>query len=199
MHEGRFMWAIHVVHHSSEHYNLSTALRQPVADVRVYLRALGIACRAGHPARADRAGPGQEPPVQVWIHTDRRSKLGPFEDGFNTASHHRVHHGQHGAIPGPDTTAASSSVWDRLFGTFERAKEDEPVFYGLTKNIDIVQPGVVATHEHADMLRDVAHSNTWSDRFGYVVRGPGWAYARHAEMDADPTQPDPQPATAGVA
>jgi hypothetical protein len=72
--------------------------------------------------------------------------------------------------------------WDRLFGTFER--EDEPVVYGLTKNIDTFNPGRVATHEHVDMLRDVARSESWSDRLSYVVRGPGWSYARHAERDA---------------
>ena len=100
---------------------------------------------------------------------------------LNTPSHHRVHHGSnrqyldrnHGSI---------LIVWDRLFGTFE--PEDEPVVYGLTKNIDTFDPARVATHEHAEMLRDVARSRTWRERLSNVLRGPGWAARRRAELDA---------------
>jgi hypothetical protein len=70
-------------------------------------------------------------------------------------------------------------VWDKLFGTFE--PEGAPVVYGLTKNVDSFNPARVASHEHADILRDVARSTTWRDRLSFVVRGPGWAYRRHAE------------------
>ncbi|HEY1737170.1 MAG TPA: sterol desaturase family protein, partial [Acidimicrobiia bacterium] len=92
--------------------------------------------------------------------------------------HHRVHHGSnreyidrnHGSI---------LILWDKLFGTFER--EEEPVVYGLTKNLNTYSPWRVASNEHVEMLRDVAHSTTWRDRVSFVVRGPGWAYARHAE------------------
>jgi hypothetical protein len=68
-------------------------------------------------------------------------------------------------------------VWDKLFGTFE--PEVEPVVYGLTKNIETFDPVRIATHEHRDILRDVAHSKTWRERLSYVVRGPGWAYEQH--------------------
>ena len=109
---------------------------------------------------------------------------------FNTPSHHRVHHGSnrqyldrnHGSI---------LIVWDQLFGTFE--PEDEPVVYGLTKNINTFNPARIATHEHADMLRDVARSTTWRDRLSFVLRGPGWAYQRHREWAAAAGAP---PATA---
>ena len=93
---------------------------------------------------------------------------------FNTPSHHRVHHGSnrryldrnHGSI---------LIIWDRLFGTFEREDDDEPVVYGLTKNIHTFDPLKVATHEHTAMLRAVARSTTWRDRLGHVLRGPGWS------------------------
>ena len=115
---------------------------------------------------------------QFWIHTDAVRRIGPLEEVLNTPSHHRVHHGSnqqyidrnHGSI---------LIAWDRLFGTFER--EDEPVVYGLTKNIGTFDPVRIITHEYADILRDVAGSATWSDRISYVARGPGWAYQRHAE------------------
>ena len=198
MHEARYLWAIHVVHHSSERYNLSTALRQPVADSLGTFVPYGAMCLAGlNPTVIERAR-GLNLLYQFWIHTDIIPKLGRFEEGFNTASHHRVHHGRnrryidrnHGSI---------LILWDRLFGTFQREEEDEPVVYGLTKNIHTDNPVTIATHEYKDILRDVADSDNWADRLSFVVRGPGWAYARRAEMDADPTQADPQPATAGVA
>lgn len=186
MHESRLMWAIHVVHHSSEHYNLSTALRQPVADSFGIFVPMGILSALGiRPALIEMAR-GVNLIYQFWIHTETVPKLGRFEDIFNTASHHRVHHGSnqkyldrnHGSI---------LIVWDRMFGTFEREDDDDPVVYGLTKNIETYNPVRIATHEHADILRDVARSDTWSDRLGFVLRGPGWAYQRHAERHE--TQP----------
>ena len=181
MHEVRGMWPIHVVHHSSERYNLSTALRQPVADVLGVWVPYGLLARAGiRPALIQQAR-GINLLYQFWIHTDAIRSLGPGEEVLNTPSHHRVHHGSnrryldrnHGSI---------LIVWDRLFGTFQR--EDEPVVYGLTKNIETYDPVRIAGHEYADILRDVAHSTTWRDRLGFVLRGPGWAYARHAERAA---------------
>jgi hypothetical protein len=114
---------------------------------------------------------------QYWINTDTIRTIGPFEEALNTPSHHRVHHGSnrkyidrnHGSI---------LILWDRLFGTFQR--EEDPVVYGLTKNLGTYSPWQVASHEHVEMLRDVAHSTNWRDRVSFVVRGPGWAYARHA-------------------
>jgi sterol desaturase/sphingolipid hydroxylase (fatty acid hydroxylase superfamily) len=175
MHESRYMWAIHVVHHSSERYNLSTALRQPVADAfgtflpYTMLAWLGIRPELIQTAR------GVNLLYQYWIHTDTIGRLGPAERWLNTPSNHRVHHGSnrqyldrnHGSI---------LIVWDRLFGTYE--PEGDPVVYGLTRNIETFDPLRVATHEHADMLRDVSRSTTWHDRLSSVVRGPGWAYAR---------------------
>jgi sterol desaturase/sphingolipid hydroxylase (fatty acid hydroxylase superfamily) len=177
MHESRYMWAIHVVHHSSERYNLSTALRQPVADaVGTFVPYSLLALFGVRPELIEQAR-GINLLYQYWIHTDTIRHLGPFEKLFNTPSHHRVHHGSnqqyidrnHGSI---------LIAWDRLFGTFER--EADPVVYGLTKNLDTFNPGRVAGHEHFEMLRDVARSTTWRERLSYVLRCPGWAYRQHA-------------------
>jgi sterol desaturase/sphingolipid hydroxylase (fatty acid hydroxylase superfamily) len=183
MHETRWLWAIHVVHHSSEHYNLSTALRQPVLDVAGMFVPYGLLSLAGFRPSTIETARGVNLLYQYWIHTETIGKLGPVEEVLNTASHHRVHHGSnrqyldknHGSI---------LIVWDRLFGTFER--EDEPVRYGLTKNIETYDPRTIATHEHVDILRDVAASTTWRDRLGFVFRGPGWAYDRHREGTGAP-------------
>ncbi|MEL7207477.1 MAG: sterol desaturase family protein, partial [Actinomycetota bacterium] len=182
-HEARYLWAIHVVHHSSQRYNLSTALRQPVADSLGTFVPTGALCLAGiRPELVERAR-GLNLIYQFWIHTDVIGRLGWFEKVGNTPSHHRVHHGanrryidrNHGSI---------LIVWDRLFGTFQEEDPDEPVVYGLTKNIGTDDPRVIATHEYRDILRDVADSDNWKDRLSFVVRGPGWAYERRAEMDA---------------
>ena len=177
MHESRYMWAIHVVHHSSERYNLSTALRQPVADALGTFAPYGLLAIFGVRPELIASARGINLLYQYWIHTDTIRRLGPFEHVLNTPSHHRVHHGtnqeyldrNHGSI---------LIIWDRLFGTFER--EEAPVVYGLTKNINTFQPARVISHEHVDMLRDVAESDTWRERLSFVLRGPGWAYRRHA-------------------
>jgi len=190
MHSARYMWAIHVVHHSSERYNLSTALRQPVADAFGTFVPYGLLSLLGVRPEMILSARGLNLIYQYWIHTDGIRSIGPAEEVLNTPSHHRVHHGvnpqyldrNHGGI---------LISWDRMFGTFER--EDEPVVYGLTKNIDTFNPLVVASHEHRDMLRDVARSDNWSDRVSYVVRGPGWAYARHAELGVTATAEEAAP------
>jgi hypothetical protein len=179
MHEVRGMWAVHVVHHSSQRYNLSTALRQPVADVLGVFVPYGSLALLGVRPRLIEQARGINLLYQYWIHTDAIRRLGAAEEVLNTPSHHRVHHGanskyidrNHGSI---------LIVWDRLFGTFQR--EEEPVIYGLTKNIGTYDPRRIASHEYADIVRDVAGSTNWHDRLSFVLRGPGWAYERHAQQ-----------------
>lgn len=183
-HEVRGLWALHVTHHSSQHYNLSTALRQPVSDLFFIGVPYGLLARFGVRPRLIEQARALNLLYQYWIHTDVVRSIGPGEEVLNTPSHHRVHHGSnpqyldrnHGSI---------LIVWDRLFGTFER--EDEPVRYGLTKNIETYNPITVITHEYRDILRDVSRSDNWRDRLSFVLRGPGWAYDRHARA-ADTTE-----------
>jgi sterol desaturase/sphingolipid hydroxylase (fatty acid hydroxylase superfamily) len=182
MHESRYMWALHVVHHSSERYNLSTALRQPVADALGTALPYGALCLFGIPPGLVGTARGVNLLYQFWIHTETVGRLGSPEAVLNTPSHHRVHHGSnrqyldrnHGSI---------LIVWDRLFGTFE--PERETVVYGLTKNINTFNAGRIITHEYADMLRDVAGSTGWSERLSYVLRGPGWAARHRAELESE--------------
>ena len=173
-HESRWLWAVHVVHHSSERYNLSTALRQPVAEGITLSVPYGLLALAGiRPGLIEQAR-GINLIYQFWIHTEAIKRLGWVERVFNTPSHHRVHHGSnrqyldrnHGSI---------LIIWDHLFGTFE--EEDERVVYGLTQNIDSYNPVTIASHEWVDIAEDVASARTWRDRWSFVLRRPGWAYA----------------------
>jgi sterol desaturase/sphingolipid hydroxylase (fatty acid hydroxylase superfamily) len=181
-HESRWLWAVHVVHHSSERYNLSTALRQPVAEGVTLTVPYGLLALAGvRPGLIEQAR-ALNLIYQFWIHTEAIRSIGWLENVLNTPSHHRVHHGSnrryldrnHGSI---------LIIWDRIFGTFQR--EDERVVYGLTRNINSFNPARIATHEWQDMARDIERARTWRDRFGFLVRGPGWTYTRRAELEGN--------------
>lgn len=195
-HESRVLWAIHVVHHSSERYNLSTALRQPWAESLGMFVPYGALSLLGIRPNLIETARQLNLLYQYWIHTDMIRSLGPWEKVLNTPSHHRAHHGRnsryldrnHGSI---------LIVWDRLFGTFEPESADDPVVYGLTKNIDTFNPLRIATHEHADILRDVYEAEGWADRLSYVLRGPGWAYERRGEQ-ADDSGPPSAPVESSV-
>ena len=187
-HESRFLWAIHVVHHSSEHYNLSTALRQPVAESLGMFVPTGLLALLGVPPKMIEDSRAINLIYQFWVHTDLIPKLGAFEKVFNTPSHHRAHHGANRQYLDRNH-AGILIVWDKLFGTFE--EEDEPVVYGLTKNIHTFNPVKIATHEHAEIAEDVLRADNWPDRISYVVRGPGWAY-EHRRLDGvDAPKDDP--------
>ncbi len=184
MHEVRGMWAIHVPHHSSEHYNLSTALRQPVAGAFGVWVPYGAVARLGVRPELIETSRALNLIYQYWIHTDTIRTIGPAEEVLNTPSHHRVHHGSNRQYLDRNH-AGILIIWDRMFGTFRREQPDtDPVVYGLTRNIHSYNPWTVSTHEYRDMFRDVARSTNWRDRLSYVLRGPGWAYARRDELEA---------------
>ena len=171
MHEVRLFWANHVTHHSSECYNLSTALRQPWSGFLmswVFLPLPLVGIPSSHVAKA-----GQLNLLyQYWIHTETIDKLPkPFEAVLNTASHHRVHHGANPQYLDKNY-GGILIIWDKLFGTFE--PEVRRVKYGLTKNIKTFNPARIGYHEFIDIARDVRGASRWRDRLGYVFGGPGW-------------------------
>ena len=170
-HESRVFWASHVVHHSSQHYNLSTALRQtwvPMTYLPFYLwlPLLGFAPWMVLLAQS------WSLIYQFWIHTERVKKLPrPLEYVLNTPSHHRVHHGSN-QIYLDRNYGGILIVWDRLFGTF--IDEGERVRYGLTTNLGTFRPFRVAFHEYGALWRDVRTASGWRTRVALLFRGPGW-------------------------
>lgn len=171
-HEVRFFWAAHVNHHSSRHYNLSTALRQswttPFTGPLFWapLPLLGF-----HPLMVITAQ-GISLLYQYWIHTESIGRLGPLEWVMNTPSHHRVHHGAN--VRYLDRNYAGIFiVWDRLFGTFE--PEGERVEYGLTKNLETFNPWTIAFHEWTAMFRDARAAASWREAVSHLLRPPGWS------------------------
>ena len=177
MHEVRLLWAHHVTHHSSQRYNLSTALRQPWSGVLTHWVFAPMPLLGFGPRMTQKAAE-LNLLYQYWIHTEAVDKLPPkYERVLNTASHHRVHHGANPQYIDKNY-GGILIVWDKLFGTFE--PELRRVKYGLTKNIATYNPLRIAYHEFADLARDVSQASTWRDRAGYVFRGPGWAATRRA-------------------
>jgi sterol desaturase/sphingolipid hydroxylase (fatty acid hydroxylase superfamily) len=174
-HEVRLLWAAHVNHHSSRHYNLSTALRQPLLTpitgpwFWVPLPLLGF------PPWMILTAQAWSLLYQFWLHTEAIDRLRPWplEWFMNTPSHHRVHHGKnveyldrnHGGI---------FIVWDRLFGTFE--PERARVVYGLTTDIESFHPLRIGFHEVAAIARDVVRAPTLRAKLGYVLAPPGWSH-----------------------
>ncbi len=170
-HERRLFWAAHVNHHSSERYNLSTALRQPWTPVLTLALIPPIALLGVRPGMIITAG-GFNLLYQFWVHTEAIDRMPRwFEYVFNTPSHHRVHHGSNGRYLDCNY-AGILIVWDRLFRTF--VPEKEPVVYGLTKNVGSYNLLVIAFHEYASIARDLRQSRTWRERGHRLFSGPGW-------------------------
>ncbi len=172
-HDVRVLWAAHVNHHSSRHYNLSTALRQPLLTPLtgpIFWAPLPL---LGFPPWMVLTAQAWSLLYQFWLHTEAVDKLGVFEEVMNTPSHHRVHHGKnvayldrnHGGI---------FIIWDRLFGTF--ARETEKVVYGLTTDITTYNPLRIGFHEVAAIGRDVARAPTVAAKLGYLLAPPGWSH-----------------------
>lgn len=170
-HEMRFFWASHVNHHSSQHYNLSTALRQswttPLTGWIFWIPLLLI----GFPIEAVLLAKAFSLLYQYWIHTESIRRLGPLEWVLNTPSHHRVHHGSNLRYLDKNY-GGIFIVWDRLFGTFAEERDEEPVKYGLIHNLESNNPVVIAFHEWGAMFRDIFRRP--GATLGYVFRAPGW-------------------------
>ena len=172
-HEVRFFWAAHVNHHSSRHFNLSTALRQSwTTPFTAPLFYLPLAFLGFHPLMILTAN-AISLIYQFWIHTERVGRLPRwFEWALNTPSHHRVHHGAN--VEYLDRNYAGIFMfWDRLFGSFE--PERAAVDYGLTRNIATFNPLRIAFHDWAAMLRAMRGAATWREALGYALQPPGWS------------------------
>jgi sterol desaturase/sphingolipid hydroxylase (fatty acid hydroxylase superfamily) len=173
-HEIRLMWASHVVHHSSQHYNLTTALRQTWTGQAIapLLTKLPLVLLGFPPAMIAFVS-GLNLVYQFWIHTEMIKRLGPFEGIFNTPSHHRVHHATNARYLDANY-AGVLIVWDRMFGTFTGEADEKPR-YGIVKNLGTFNPAIISFHEWIAIGRDLRAARSWRDAIGYLVGPPGWS------------------------
>ena len=173
-HEMRWLWASHVNHHSSQQYNLSTALRQSwtaVITMPLFWWPLAL---LGVPPEYILLQKGISLIYQFFIHTEHVQRLGALEWVLNTPAHHRVHHGS-------DLNYLDANyggiliIWDRLFGTF--VEERERPKYGLIHDLDSYNLFTIAFHEWVLMGKDVIQPGIkLSDRARYVFGPPGWSH-----------------------
>jgi len=174
-HLSRFFWASHIVHHSSQRYNLSTALRQTwTGSFLSFVFWLPLPLLGFHPVMI-LAQMSISLIYQYWIHTELIKKMpGWFESIFNTPSHHRVHHATNPQYLDRNH-AGIFIIWDKWFGSFE--PEIEKPIYGLVTNISSFNPLYVAFHEWINLLRDIFSSRTsFINRLKYISKPPGWKH-----------------------
>ncbi|MBK9274406.1 MAG: sterol desaturase family protein [Flavobacteriales bacterium] len=175
-HEVNFLWAAHIVHHQSEEYNLSVALRQSWwQGLFSWWFYLPMAVLGIHPVLIVTVG-AFNTLYQFWIHTKAIGRMGPLELLFNTPSHHRVHHGSDPKYIDRNH-AGTLIVWDRLFGTYQR-EEEEPV-YGITTPLTSWDPVKANFHYWGDLIDLARRCTRWSDKVRVFLKPPGW---RPAEL-----------------
>jgi len=175
-HRVRWFWASHVNHHSSQHYNLSTALRQTWTGFaslsfvfRIWPALFGVA-----PGMLLTVG-GINLIYQFWIHTEAVGRMPRwFEAVMNTPSHHRVHHATNPRYL-DHNYAGVFIVWDRLFGSFTPERDDDPVRYGIVHQLGTFSLWTVALHEWGAIARDMWRA-PFRAKLGYLLREPGWSH-----------------------
>uniref|UniRef100_UPI00398F46CB alkylglycerol monooxygenase n=1 Tax=Pristiophorus japonicus TaxID=55135 RepID=UPI00398F46CB len=169
-HEVNIMWAAHQVHHSSEDYNLSTALRQSVLQ-KYSSWFFNLPMALFIPPSVFAVHLQFNLLYQFWIHTEIIGNLGPLELILNTPSHHRVHHGRNQYCIDKNY-AGTLIIWDRIFDTFE--PENEKVIYGLTHPINAFEPFWVQVHHLLYIWKTFWATPGISNKISVILKGPGW-------------------------
>ena len=177
-HRMRWFWTAHVVHHSSQFYNLTTALRQPWNNhfTGFVLLSTPLIFLGVHPLLLGFVG-ALNLLYQYWIHTEAIDKMPNwFEAVLNTPSHHRVHHGTN-----PQYLDANYAgiliIWDKMFGTFVPEDSETEIHYGLVQNVGTYNPIKIAFTEMWSAVKDVAKPGiSISARLKYLFAPPGWSH-----------------------
>lgn len=180
-HYCRLFWAMHVTHHSSEHFNLTTGFRstvfEPLYRVFFYLPLAFMGFNALDILYAYLL-------TQLYgniVHTQYQVKL-PKWYGliFVTPSHHRVHHASN--IPYLDKNMGMMFIiWDRMFGTFREENLPEPIRYGLTKQPEDLGPVNILFHEWKALLQDAKQAPDFKTKLKYFLNSPGWSHDGHTQ------------------
>lgn len=175
-HRVRWMWAAHIIHHSSQHYNLSTALRQTWTGFFAlsFVFHLPLFILGFHPLMIVFVN-GINLVYQFWIHTEAIDRFPRWIEAiFNTPSHHRVHHATNPKYL-DSNYAGALIIWDRMFGTFVPEDKSEPCRYGIVRQLGTFNPIKVAFHEWLGIFSDLWHARSWRERWGYIAGPPGWS------------------------
>ncbi|MBN7821681.1 sterol desaturase family protein [Bowmanella yangjiangensis] len=178
-HEMNVLWAAHVVHHSSEEYNLTTALRQSSSSLFSWVFYLPMAVLGITPEMFIAVG-SLNLIYQFWVHTRHVPKLGWLEWIFVTPSNHRVHHAQNQRYIDRNYGGVFI-VWDRLFGSFQEELEDDPPLFGIRKALRSWNPLWANVHVYSQLVHDCWHAARWQDKVQIWFKRTGW---RPADVEA---------------
>jgi sterol desaturase/sphingolipid hydroxylase (fatty acid hydroxylase superfamily) len=181
-HEVNFLWNRHIIHHSSEEYNLSCALRQSVSSVFSFITFLMLpAALVGVPGEVFAVVAPLHLFAQFWYHTRLIGKLGFLEKFLVTPSHHRVHHAMN-----PEYLDKNYSqvliIWDKLFGTFQPELDDVPPVYGVKRPVHTWNPILINFQHFWLLLSDAIHTRNWWDKIRLWFMPTGWRPADVAQQ-----------------
>ncbi|WP_316788447.1 sterol desaturase family protein [Pedobacter frigoris] len=170
-HQVNALWAAHIVHHQSEEYNLTVALRQSwFQSWFSWVFYLPLALVGFDPVMFLTLS-AFNTLYQFWIHTRAIKSLGPLEYIINTPSHHRVHHGSNPKYIDKNH-AGTLIIWDMMFGTFQ--KEEEDVYYGITTPLASWNPIWANLHYWDELWHTAKQSPSWKDKVRVFLKPPGW-------------------------
>ena len=181
-HRTRLLWAAHVAHHSSLHYNISVGFR--INFIHLFYRFLFWAplCFIGITPEMILF---VESLTAIWnflIHTEKIKKLGWLDEIFNTPSNHRVHHASNPEYIDKNL-GGILIIYDRLFGTY--AKETFPPIYGITQNLHTHDPGTVLLHEYKNVFNEVSKIKGWRNKTRLLFSKPGGAIPSLSKVGTD--------------
>ncbi|MGB5944184.1 MAG: sterol desaturase family protein [Leeuwenhoekiella sp.] len=174
-HMVRFFWAAHIVHHSSDNFNLGTAVRNGWFTIfykplfYVWIVAIGF------PPEMLIVCLGIEALWQFQLHSQYVPKLGFIEKFMNTHTMHQVHHSRN--LEYMDKNHGGFlNLFDRMFGTFKELDDNIKIEYGVTHPPNSFNPFVILTHEYRDIWSDMKKSPNWAHKFMYTFGPPGWSH-----------------------
>ena len=201
-HSINYFWNRHVIHHSGEHFNMATALRQSISEiVSLGFIFLFPAALIGIPPEVIAVIAPLHLFLQFWYHTEHIGKLGILEYIIVTPSQHRVHHAIN-PIYIDKNLAAIFCVWDRAFGTFQEELDEEPCVYGVTRQANTWNP-IKINFQHLWLLvQDAWHAQSWKDKLRIWFMPTGWRpndvaeqfpvpstdYRNHVKYDTKPSK-----------
>ncbi|MBM3538667.1 MAG: sterol desaturase family protein [Alphaproteobacteria bacterium] len=172
-HEVSLLWGAHVVHHNSEEFNLSTALRQSSTNTIFYWVFYAPMALVGIPVQVFVITAFASAVYQFWVHTQLIDRMGWMEKIFTTPSNHRVHHGKNEYCL-DHNYGGTLIIWDRMFGTYAREREDEPVIYGTITPVNSWNPVWTNFVHYVSIVRNAFHFGGWKNKLQSVFAPPGW-------------------------
>ncbi len=173
-HQVNYFWNVHIIHHSSEEFNLACALRQSISSIFSTLTFfLTPTALLGVPAEVIAVVAPLHLFAQYWYHTRLIGKMGFLEKIIVTPSHHRVHH----AINEEYLDKNMSQIfiiWDKLFGTFQAELEEVPPVYGVKRAVRTWNPIVINFMHLWLLIKDAWRTKSWKDKLRIWFMPTGW-------------------------